>query len=728
MVIAALLFFQSNGFEFNPRPDTFSPSAVLDMRSLNEKEAGEHGYISVDKNGDFVRGDGEPIRFWAMDTVVGREKPWHARPRWTQQEPDLKTHANFMAKRGINLVRFHAQIAPTDKQRIDDVNQSEIDWVWRGVAAMKKAGVYSVVSPYWMVPTKIPESWGVPGGAQGADGLLFFDPTMRNAYKIWLRKLLEPKNPYTGISLAKDPAMAIFEIQNEDSLLFWTFNNIKGRQRDNLIRLFNQFLMKKYGNDAAIRRAWQGASQPADATGHYDLMNIWEMTQHRTGGVEARLADQLEFMSKTMYDFNADIEKYLRDTLGCKALVNAGNWRTADTVRLNDAERWSYTANEVDAVNRYTGGIHKGPNEGWSVDRGDKYASTSILDDPKEFPLNIKQTVGRPMVVTESMWVMPCRNMVEAPFLVSAYSSLNGVDAYCWFATGDEQWTPPQSANGYNEGQMKWFFGSPDVLGAFPATAYMYRKGLIQRGKPAVIENRQLQDIWNRNVPIISEESGYDPNRDSGDIAPSSNIKTGVDPMAYFIGPVQVNYGGKGESYASTKGWDKANKTVTSNTGELTFDYGKGVCKLDAPMAQGFVAKGPGAIRVQTSSMTAVMQSSFGSLVVVSLDNQPIATSKKVLVQFNTEARPSGWKERPTTIKLDGGKEVPGFEITDIGHAPWVCEKANLVLAIKNKNLVKGSVLDSNLVPSGKLDVTPSSDGIRIGFPENALYVLLEAN
>lgn len=726
MILAALLFLQQTGWEFNPKPDTFSTSAMLDLRSLNEKEAGEHGYIGVDKNGDFVRGDGEPIRFWAVNTMVGREKPWTAHPRWTQTEPNLDTHAKFLAKRGVNLARFHAQIAPSDKQDLNEVNAGDIDWIWRGVAAMKKQGIYSVVSPYWMVPTKIPKSWNIPGGAQSADALLFFDPTLQQAYKEWLRVLFTTKNPYTDITLAKDPALAVFQIQNEDSMLFWTFNNIKGEQRENLKKQFNSFLGMKYGRTADWQKAWQGAAQPGDAPGKPEFMNLWEMTQPRTGAISVRLGDQLEFLSRTMYNFNAEIKRYIQKDLGCKALVNAGNWRTADMVRLNDAERWSYSAADVDAVNRYTGGIHKGPNEGWSVDPGDKYTSTSSLTNPKEFPLNIKQTAGRPMMVTESMWVMPCANMVEAPFLVSAYSALNGIDAYFWFATGDEQWTPPQSSNGYHTGQMKWFFGSPDVMGAFPAAAYMYRKGLIQRGSATVSEVRQLKDIWERRTPIIAEESGYDPNRDSSNIAPTSNVKAGVNPMAFFLGPVQVQYDVKGESFASTKGWDSAAMTATANTNQLVLNYKDGTCVLNAPQAQGFAAQGNGRRLIKTTDVTALMQSSFGSLMVVSLDGQPVATSKKVLVQFTTKARPKGWQEKPTKIKLDGGLEADGFEIVNVGKAPWVLENPGLNVTINNSGLTKATILDSNMVAAGSIGLTKVDKGVRFDFPVGTLYVVLE--
>ena len=286
--------------------------------------------------------------------------------------------------------------------------------------------------------------------------------------------------------------------------------------------------------------------------------------------------------------------------------------------------------------------------------------------------------------------------------------------------------TPPQSANGYNDGMQKWFFGSPDVLGAFPAAAYMYRAGLVQKGTPTVSEVRQLQDIWDRRTPIISEEAGFDPNRDTGDIAPTSTVKAGVDPMAYFIGPVQVQYGVKGESFASTKGWDSAQRTVASNTGQLNLNYGEGVCTLNAPMAQGFAAQGNGRRLIKTNDVNALMQSSYGSLLVVALDQKPLATSHKILVQFTTKARPKGWQDRPTMIKLDDKTEVPGFEILDVGHAPWVLESPILNVTINNLGLKKATILDSNMEASGTLKLETMSKGVRFDFPTNALYVVLD--
>ncbi len=54
---------------FQPPRDEFSPKALLDLRSLNEKFAGEHGFVTRSEDGnDFAFADGTPARFWRSTT------------------------------------------------------------------------------------------------------------------------------------------------------------------------------------------------------------------------------------------------------------------------------------------------------------------------------------------------------------------------------------------------------------------------------------------------------------------------------------------------------------------------------------------------------------------------------------------------------------------------------------------------------------------------------------
>src|SRR5579885_1648608 len=55
---------------FSPPRDSFSPNALFDLRSLNEKTAGESGFVQRTPDGDFALGNGKPVRFWAVDEDV----------------------------------------------------------------------------------------------------------------------------------------------------------------------------------------------------------------------------------------------------------------------------------------------------------------------------------------------------------------------------------------------------------------------------------------------------------------------------------------------------------------------------------------------------------------------------------------------------------------------------------------------------------------------------------
>ena len=514
-------------------------------------------------------------------------------------------------------------------------------------------------------------------GGGGNWGLLFFDKKLQAAYKHWMKQVLTEKNPYTGVPLAQDPALAIIQIQNEDSLLFWTSQGIKGAARKELRRQFAQFLTKKYGSLEKAKHAWGDAAPTADQDGPDDfaqgeaaLYIIWELTQHRGNeGQQQRCADQMQFFTETMHAFNKMIGDYLKQELGCKQLVNAGNWRTADNVTMLDAERWSYTANEVMAVNRYFGGAHEGQNNGWAIVGGDHFTDDYAMLHPREMPLTLKQVDGFPMMITESSWVPPQSYQSEGPFLVAAYQSLTGIDAFYWFATGEEDWRQPGSANGFLPSEGKWVCATPMLMGQWPAAALMYRRGYIKQGEPVVFEQRSLEDLWRRRMPIIAEDAGYDPNRDdsnhnNANRSKESNVKDGVNPLAYLVGPVVVKYGGdpsKSRVLDLGQYLREDKKSIRSITGQLTMDFGQGLCTLNAPKAQGvtgFLRKGG---TIQCADVEIQSGNDYGTVLAVSMDDRPLGSSRKILVQVGTTERPLGWKTKPVQINGRSGEEVVSF-------------------------------------------------------------------
>jgi hypothetical protein len=428
------------------------------------------------------------------------------------------------------------------------------------------------------------------------------------------------------------------------------------------------------------------------------------------------------------------IADYYQKELGCKQLVNTTNWRTADPVLLEDIERWTYTAADVAAINRYTGGVHSGEMNGWRVDPGHFFISKSCLKYPEEFPGALKQTVGQPMIITESAWVHPTLYQSEGPFMMAAYHSLTGVDSLYWFAFDDETWTldpvwPYWNVNGKTS-LKKWYGSYPEQAGMFPATAIAYRLGYIASADaPVVYEERDMRSLWNRRVPIIAEAGKFDPVRDQGDFAPLSPIKQEVDRLAFMVGPVYVKFGGseRNSKVAPFAKYINHNKgVVKSITGEIELNYKIGVCTVNAPKFQGVTGflKDAGG-KFDFNDVTIESQNDYATIVAASMDDKSIAQSGKVLVQVGTVCRPTGWLVRDAESKSDG-QSLRGKRIVDAGKAPWRVTNTQAPVTVKNPKLTKATLLNESGYAAKQLPAEQKDGVVHLTLPPNAMYVILQ--
>jgi hypothetical protein len=716
---------------FTPAEDSFKKDALLDLRYLNEKEAGEKGFVRLSADGaGFVLGDGTPVRFWAVGDTV-----------YNKSDVELEHHARFLAKRGVNMVRMHGSFAPKGEgKKITDVDEAEIERAWRLVAAMKKQGIYTTLSPYWASGghTGTAAAWGIEGYGDKADlwAILFFNEELQKGYKAWMKALLTRTNPHTGIPLGKDPALAIIQIQNEDSLFFWSLQGVKPVQLELLGKKFGHWLAKKYGSLDAAAEAWEKFRVDGDefSKGKVGLMQTWHMTRPQEGAAAKRMRDQVRFLAETQRDFYAEMARYFREDLGCKQLVNASNWQTADMEKLNDIERWTYAATDVQAVNKYYGGgPHTGPNAGWRIDPGDFFEGRSALKNPTALPTNLKQVVGHPLLITESCWVYPLAFESEAPFLVAAYSSLTGGGPYYWFSADTpgyclDPFFPYQTLEGGQKGVFKWSL-HPGTQTQFPAAALMYRKGYIRASKAIVHEERPLDDLWDRRTPILAEGRSFDPNRHTK-FAEGIDGKTAVDPLAFLVGRVEVKYGGdRARSTASDLGKyiDPAKSTVQSATGEVTLNYKVGICTLDAPKAQGasgFFADAGKVVRLSDTVIRS--ENDYVTVLLVPLDDRPLGESEKLLVQVGTLMRPTGWTTKPATMRGDDKATYRGEKIVNTGTPPWRVAVTEVTVSVKNARLKQAVQLDANGNRSKEIPSRSEDGTIVVRLPADCLYAVLE--
>lgn len=644
------------------------------------------------------------------------------------------------------MIRFHGSINPPGKNTdIYEVDTAEVHAIWRMVATMKNEGIYSTISPFWAhnghMGGWVPKNWGIEGYS-GKDALwevMFFNDTLKNAYKHWIKYLYTETNPYTGIPLKDDPALAIIQVKNEDGMFFWTMQGIKPALRKRVGELFHAWLIDKYGKIDHAFDAWNNVNHADDNLSNsvIGIFDTWELTQKQSGGKAKRIADQVAFFTERQRNFYAEMDTYIKYELDCNQLTNGNNWKTADPKRLNDLERYTNTACDVLAVNRYFDPIHVGEHNGWRIDPGHKYVGPSALKNPHLLPINLKQVTGHPIVVTESGWNLPHKYQAEGPFLIAAYQSLTGVDGFYWFnpSAPDYMEFPYFEFTKDDNGQYamnRWTCSVPAQIGMFPANALAYRMGYIKQGTIVVNEKRTYEEMIQRSIPKVSEMAGFDPNRDFTAIRDNTDIETDRMPLAFLAGAVRTTYDAETSSAEVVDNLEQLisleQKEITSTTGEIHLDYGKGICIVDAPKTQGVAGFLSEQNTFELSTVTIHSTNEYATVNVTSMDNNDLDASEKVFIQLGTIYRPTGWKEVPATIEKDG-KTYDGFRIVNTGKMPWRAEANKITVEIENTKLKRAVLLDAAGYPfeNGEIPIRITSGKIVIDIPEAAMYLVLDS-
>lgn len=253
----------SNGFNFNlPHNDT-TPSVFLP--NFPQKWITEAQRVSV--QGDNFIVSNQPIKFWGVNLTTAACFP-------------LKENASKMAgrmrKMGINLVRFHHMDNPWsdangtifDKTKgTRTLNATTLDRLEFLIAELKRNNIYSNIN------LNVSRTFTTQDGIAGADslkdfgkGVTIFDPQMIALQKEYARQLLTHISPYTNSSLVNEPAVAMVEMINENSLYgMWKDDALKNvKEGGNLLyrhvafldSAWNSFLNKKYASHTALQAAW----------------------------------------------------------------------------------------------------------------------------------------------------------------------------------------------------------------------------------------------------------------------------------------------------------------------------------------------------------------------------------------------------------------------------------------------------------------------------------------
>ena len=658
--------------------DTFDPRSVIDMSALTPAPAGTFGFLKA--NGDALQFEkaAAPVKLWGVGANLEVGK-------FTREQ--LTQRVKYLRKFGCNIVREHPLWDEvTTDGRIDAKKLDAYDW-W--FAELKKHGLYSAWSIFyhWRI--------GPDTGYELFDDLPEEkDGKLRDTYgviasapKLWERRtrvlveLLAHKNPFTGLRYADDPALATVEMNNEESIFFWNplgdladGNKKWPKHAQQLRENFAAWVKARYQTNDALAAAW-GALKNGDAIDARELrlMSPWELDGDGIRGPFAgqtrRAGDVLRFLAEMQRANHAACEKAIRGA-GFRGVTIATAWQAGSG--LGELPNlWTDTAADmIDRHDYFGGGAgHHGIAEG-RVD----WPSHLTRPGLGIFSRNLRVVENRPFGMTEWSQSPPNRWKLECAPLMAFYAlGLQGWDA---------SWHFSQSGTRLGDGwpgMSAYSSDTPHYLGQFPALAFALHRGHVQEAPVVAARRFSTDEIFNGNDAAKS---------------PATPAET------FAIGRVTTAFdGGKTERSDLAKYWDEKNKTLTSATGELVWDYGRERVLLRGAKTQAILGK-PGADAIALPGVTATVRTEFVSLIFTPLDDAPLAESKHILITALAQDKQTGARYN-----------ADGTQLEAAGTPPLLLEPVQATLKFTGAKPASVLPCDHYGVPMAGKSVPPSNDG-----------------
>jgi hypothetical protein len=550
----------------------------VDVSFLNDKPAGKHGHVRAD--GDrLVFEDGTAVRFWGASV--------QANALFQGKKEDVALQAKRLAALGYNLVRILHHDSPWVKpnvfdpfvattQKLDDRALDRIDW-W--VKCLKDEGIYVWfdlhVGRQFAKGDNI-EAFPELARRQGSGkGFSYVNPSIEKLMLKFADQYLFRTNPYTGKRYPDEPALFGVLLTNENDITFHHGAAFSDKTNPAHSKLF-QALARRIS-------AHRGLPVPQNA----DLSEP---------GTTKILLAEVEYL------FNRRAIEHLRAG-GLRALVAPTSFWGAETL----SSLPSLASGDIIDVHSYG-------------------AAESLGTNPHYEPnfiawIGAAQVAGKPLSITEWNVEYPTRDRFVAPLYVAAIASLQGWDAPMIYGYTGSALGPPD----HPDARSTW--NDPALTALMPAAAVLFRSRHVREA------------VRTYRLDLTRENLYYERTSPETSVA----IRTLVEQSKLTVGLADIPELGWDDALSARSadavpvadlGHDflaPGQTFVVSDTGELRRDWAAGIETIDTPMSQaalGWV----GGKHIQLRDVAFDVKTPKAALAVTSLDGQPLATSRQMLL------------------------------------------------------------------------------------------------
>ncbi len=622
-----------------------------DLRFLTEGPAGSHGFVRAE-GGHLVTADGRRLRLWGVNdagfTPGSALLPPHA---------DAEVYAAELERLGVNAVRFQfldlskeqqpgttsgpmtstpsglIAAGRNDSRELDPGQLDRLDFL---VARLKAHGVY--IDLNLNVGRRYLPGDGVPDAELigPAKAMTYFEPRLIELQKEYARELLTHVNPYTRTDYAHEPAVAIVEILNENSVLeFWQRNWFRGElvpgaprhqldlpphYKALLTRLYNDWLARtRPPAEVARLRTLAGVGPDREVP-------ILQRQEFDEAPAERFYAEG-EFYAQLEGDFLTGFEAYLKRDLGVRSLVIGTNDHTywipgmpllRSTSRLDVIDAHGYWQHPAISGRR----------------------NTPMVNDP-EHSLMVKLTrsamAGRPFTSSEVNEPFPSDYECELIPLLAAYGGFQDWDGIFLYAMEPKLAGSAKPAIGDHFDLAQ----DPVKIAQLPAGALLFRRADVSPARRVVERTYSRREIDESMRLPESEDPYFTPGfpLQLPLVHGSRILALDAGPTAPFSLPPA--------------------DPIVSDTGQLAWHTSEregGLVTIDTERSSALVGfvKGWG---LGTSRLSAEIANRFCALTLSSLDARPISRAALLLLTATGRTENTGqvWNARRTMTDPWGG-------------------------------------------------------------------------
>lgn len=359
--------------------------SALDFSWTADAPAGKYGFVTPSRSGNlaFEKAPETRIRFYGVNLCFDAN--------FTDKK-SVDELAETLVLNGYNAVRLHhydsglldrnaSDSLTFDRQRLDS-----LDYLF---SVLKDKGIYITIDFYSVRSFKPGDN--IPGTAYVEQEMKALLPVSKEAMQNWkefARRLMEHKNPYTGMTWGEDPALFAINLVNEEALKYrWSATPYSR----NLYRV--AFEKWKKGNGAA-------KGEPSDSDPVF-----------------------LSFLHDIQKECLTEQLRFVKEELHLKTMFTSLNDRVEVPLTL--------LRDQFDLVDNHTYFDHQ---QGWGMPLG--FRQQSAVKQMAKVPINLtpSRIFGKPYIVTEFNYCNPNIHRAEGGSLTGAYASLQDWDAVFRFA------------------------------------------------------------------------------------------------------------------------------------------------------------------------------------------------------------------------------------------------------------------------------------------------------